>query len=201
MKDKIGLIITVIAIVGLFAGIYFLYSALSEKYTPERITVNDNSNNSDKNSWASSENTELKEYSVDNFTVYDADGNRVELWDFIGKPIVLNFWASWCGPCQSEIPHFEQAYAENSGVMFMMVNLDDTKSSGKDYIEKNGFTFPVYYDTTGEAAQKYGIMYIPTTFLIDRNGELVGKVDGSMSKDELNRCISLVNGEEELIIQ
>ncbi len=190
MKNKIGLIIAVIAIVGLFAGVYLLYGILSEKYVPEKISVNNTSGNS-----------ESKEYSVDNFTVYDADGNKVELWDCIGKPLILNFWASWCGPCKSEMPHFEKSFAENSDITFMMVNIDEIRSNGEEYVESQGFTFPVYYDITGEAAEKYGIIYIPSTFLIDRNGELVGQVEGSMSKDDLNRCISIVKGEEELVIQ
>ena len=83
----------------------------------------------------------------------------------------------------------------------MMVNIDEIRSNGEEYVESQGFTFPVYYDITGEAAEKYGIIYIPSTFLIDRNGELVGQVEGSMSKDDLNRCISIVKGEEELVIQ
>ncbi len=194
MKEKTKLIITVAVIIALFVGVYILYGILSDKNAPDRIAVNETNKNT-------AVNAEKKEYSVDNFTVYDAEGNRVELWDCIGKPLILNFWASWCGPCKSEIPHFETAYAENPDITFMMVNIDEIKSNGEEYIKSQGFTFPVYYDVTGEASEKYGIIYIPTTFLIDKNGELVGTVEGSMSKDDLSRCISIVKGEEELVIQ
>lgn len=200
MKNKVGLVIIIVVAVAVFLGIYHLYTSLSSEFAPTNIALNDNKQESGNNLSENTEDTK-KVYSADNFVVVDANGNKVELWDCIGKPLIVNFWASWCGPCKSEMPHFEKAYAENPDVAFMMINIDEIKTNGEKYVESQGFTFPVYYDTTGEAAEKYGIMYIPMTFLIDKNGELVGHVDGSMSKEDLDKCISLVKGEEELIIQ
>ncbi|MBR5721346.1 MAG: TlpA family protein disulfide reductase [Clostridia bacterium] len=203
MKNKIVLVVMILFVVVVFGGIYIAYGKLNNEYAPNKISVNTTENDNKTSSPSTSENTDnkdKKEYSVDNFTVFDAEGNKVELWDCIGKPLILNFWASWCGPCKSEMPHFEQAYKDNPDICFMMVNVTtsstDEKSSAAAYVKSPGFTFPVYFDTTGVASEKYGIMYIPMTFLIDKNGNLVGQVDGSMSKEELDECIRIVKGEE-----
>jgi len=124
------------------------------------------------------------------FTVQDLDGNDVKLSDFYGKPIVLNFWASWCPPCKIEMPEFNQAYNELNGeVQFLMINQTDgdreTIETGSEYIKSQGFTFPVYYDTELEAAYKYNVTAIPTTFFIDEDGYIISQVKGSMSKEIL----------------
>ena len=84
------------------------------------------------------------------FTVTDAEGNAVKLSDFRGKGVVLNFWASWCGPCKSEMPHFQTAYEQyGEDVHFLMVNMStafgDSSEDAKAVLTENGYTFPVYY--------------------------------------------------------
>ena len=124
------------------------------------------------------------------FTVKDSDGNDVNLSDFYGKPIVLNFWASWCPPCKSEMPDFEEVYkVAKDDVVFLMVNETDgnreTIEKGKAYVEENSFTFPVYYDTTLEAGYKYNVNAIPTTYFIDKEGNIANYVKGTVSKEAL----------------
>ncbi|MCI6589089.1 MAG: redoxin domain-containing protein, partial [Clostridiales bacterium] len=102
------------------------------------------------------------------FTCYDDAGNAVALSDMRGKPVVVNFFASWCGPCKMEMPYFDECYAKyGDRVTFMMVNLcafsNDTKENGKQMVESGGWTFPVYFDTDGEAATTYAIRAMPTT--------------------------------------
>ena len=85
-------------------------------------------------------------------TVYDRDGKEVHLSDYIGKPIVLNFWASWCGPCQMEMPDFNEKYQElGEEVQFLMINMTDgsreTVEKASAFIEEQGYGFPVFYDT------------------------------------------------------
>lgn len=205
MNKKLMYFIAVLAGIAIFVGIYFLYGELSSQYTPDNIAVSQNNSRSKNNPVNSGDTGKEKNYEVSNFTVYSSDGKRVELWNCIGKPIILNFWASWCGPCQSEMPEFEAAFKENPDIMFMMVNVTtssyETISSAKEFIDDSGYTFPVYYDIDGEAAERYGINAIPATFLIDKNGHLVASVTGSMGKEDMEECLSLLRGEEELIIQ
>ncbi|MEG1988421.1 MAG: TlpA disulfide reductase family protein, partial [Oscillibacter sp.] len=112
------------------------------------------------------------------FTVLDAQGSAVSLSDLIGKPIVLNFWASWCSPCKAEMPDFNAVYEElGEDVIFVMVDAVDgqreTVDSGKQHIADNEFTFPVYYDTEQEAISAYGASSLPTTYFIDKDGYVV----------------------------
>ena len=100
------------------------------------------------------------------FKVYDREGNPVSLSDMAGKPVVVNFWATWCGPCKSELPAFEKAYKTyGDKVEFMMVNLTDgqreTVPKVNEFISENEYTFPVYYDTKYSASAAYGISSIP----------------------------------------
>ena len=133
------------------------------------------------------------------FTVTDAEGNEVMLSDFRGKGVVLNFWASWCGPCKSEMPHFQEAYDQyGEDVHFLMVNmseaLGDSRANADAFLTKGGYTFPVYYDTNAECAYGYGVTGIPMTFFIDKNGNLVSGKTGMISKADLERRIQTILG-------
>ena len=128
------------------------------------------------------------------FTVYDAEGNAVTLDSLKGKPIVLNFWASWCGPCKSEMPDFEKVYAEyGDRVTFAMVNMTDgqseTQEKAQAHIDKEGFTFPVYFDLDQDAANTYGVSAIPTTYVIDADGNLVAYASGAISGEALSGAL------------
>ena len=145
---------------------------------------------------------ELEPDPAPDFTVYDKDGNPVKLSDMKGTPVVLNFWASWCPPCKGEMPDFDAVCKEYAGkVVFMMVNLTDGQSETQEraqaFIDSMGYTFPVYFDKESDAAYKYGIQSIPTTFFIDAKGNLIAYGSGAMDGDTLKRGISMIYAETE----
>lgn len=124
---------------------------------------------------------------AEDFTVQDWEGGQVSLSDYYGKPIVVNFWATWCGPCKSELPAFDNAYAAyQDEITFLMVNMTDgyseTVAGTKQFIEENGYSFPVYFDTSYEAYQAYGVTAIPMMLFIDADGKLIASQLGAMSE-------------------
>ena len=130
---------------------------------------------------------------VPDFVVYDGDSNEVRLSDFFGKPIVLNFWASWCGPCKSEMPDFQKVYEELGGqVQFIMVNVGEQMSEAAAFIASTGYTFPVYYDVSNNASFTYQISSIPATFFINAKGELVTYQVGMLEESLLRTAIDMI---------
>lgn len=140
-----------------------------------------------------SEETTLKEYPeigflAPSFSLKGLDGQIHELKQYRGKPIVLNFWASWCGPCIEEAPNFVKLYSKyGQDVQIVAINLtsSDNIKSVKEFVKENGFVFPVLLDQDGTTAKSYNIRPIPTTFFIDSKGEIVDGVYGGLTWPDL----------------
>lgn len=103
------------------------------------------------------------------FTLQDIYGKQVSLSSFHGKKVIVNFWATWCGPCVSEMPHFQELYDPDQLVV-LAIHVNQSAETAKSYVERQKFTFPVLLDTTGTTASAYSISAIPRTFFIDING-------------------------------
>ena len=143
--------------------------------------------------------TEAGKQEAPDFTVYDIDGNAHKLSEFRGKPVILNFWASWCGPCKSEMPDFDEKYQQyGDEIQFLMVNLTDgsqeTVETASAFISGQGYSFPVFYDTDVDGAVQYGVNAVPVTYLIDAEGYLVGWGQGALSGEALQGGIDLLLG-------
>ncbi len=149
--------------------------------------------------FSSCKQDEVSDVSVDlapNFTVLNENGDSVQLSDYIGKPVVINFWATWCPPCKAELPAFNKACAEYKDVVFLMVNLTDgtrdTKAVVDAFIAEAGYTFPVYYDTEYSAAYAYNVSSIPATYFINAEGRVVSSHVGMMDYATLVKGIERI---------
>lgn len=184
MKKYWKVVVGVLALAVLIGGSSILYSKLSDEYKPDSIGEID-------------ETQEPQMVAAPDFTVYDTEGNPVTLSEHFGKPIVLNFWASWCGPCKSEMPMFQEMYETyGEDLTFLMVNLTDggqeTVETAGGYIEKQEYTFPVYFDTEQQAAYAYYVSSIPVTYFIDAEGNLAAYGMGAMDEQSFLTRVGMV---------
>ena len=189
MKSKNLLLLLAGFFVMLMIGAGILYSSLTASVRPETATIT---------SPPSKQPAPEEEAVVPapDFTVYDGEQNPVKLSQYSGKPIVLNFWASWCGPCQMEMPHFEQAYLDlGEDIQFLMVNMTsgrETLKSAQDFLAETGYTFPVLFDLDLDAAYTYGAYSLPMTVFIDTQGNVQDVAIGAIDEATLLSKIALI---------
>ena len=175
MKKIITIIILSVVLILLIAASVFLYNSLAKEYT---APVDDSE--------------VLEKVLATDFVITDATGNTIKLSDFFGKPIVVNFWATWCSPCKMEMPYFEKAYKELDDVQFLMVNVGDNLDKALTFANENSYTFPVYSDSGYSATMAYGVSSIPMTLFINADGELVHSQIGTLSEEVLKSYIELI---------
>ncbi|MFR5684437.1 MAG: TlpA family protein disulfide reductase [Clostridia bacterium] len=188
LSEKKKTIIMIVAFIIIIFVVAILYNFLAGEYNKK------NENNQNTNSIAENMDEQEKVKATE-FVVFKEDGSKVKLSDVRGKkPIIINFWATWCEYCKKEMPDFEEAYVnEKDNIEFMMINFTDnqqeTLETAKTYIEENGFSFPVYYDMILDAVYKYEAFSLPLTIFIDKDGYIYRVNKGLITKDKLNSYI------------
>ena len=115
------------------------------------------------------------------FQLQDLNGQTVSISNLRGKPVLINFWATWCPPCRGEMPYLQEIYEEwaSRDLVILTINIGEGSPTVEAFMQSNNLSFTVLLDTKQDVAQKYNIQYIPTTFFIDKDGIIQDKVIGA----------------------
>ncbi|MGP7815643.1 thiol-disulfide oxidoreductase ResA [Niallia sp. 01092] len=128
------------------------------------------------------------------FVLEDMRGNKVQLSDLKGKGVFLNFWGTWCEPCQREMPYMEKQYNhyKNLGVEILAINVAESDVAIEAFVKRHNLSFPVLKDKDRAVTEAYDITPIPTTFLIDKNGKVLRVITGTMTESDIKNYMELI---------
>jgi cytochrome c biogenesis protein CcmG, thiol:disulfide interchange protein DsbE len=123
-----------------------------------------------------------------NFTLPDLDGREVSLNQFLGRPLIINFWATWCAPCRLEMPHIQEAFEahEKEGLVVLAVNQQEQDEQVSAFFDELGFTFTPLLDLDGEVSGAYGAYGLPSTYFIDESGVVTAVHRGILFPEQID---------------
>ena len=214
MKRVLGIIISLIL---LFTLANYFYVSAPKESTPNNIsetsleethmrpemsdnTLSDTEVDESTNSMSSTIKLPKLQESIPmtNITILDRFGNQINLTDLKGKPLIINFWATWCPPCKEEMPIFQSAYKKyKDKVQFIMINATDSKpfetsKHAKEYLDEQGIDLPVYFDQNFQAQTTYAVTSLPSTLIINSDGMIEYALRGPMTQDALEEVLSKI---------
>ena len=180
-------IIVIVAIVG---GIFVAFNAPSGSSDVGAVAGEGGS--------GSLEPAPIAGHPAPDFTLSTLDGEQVSLSDFRGQPVIINFWATWCGPCRIEMPEFQEAFSEHEsdGLVVLGVNLTerDSVNAVPAFLEEFGLTFPVVLDADGDVANTYKVFGQPASIFVDQNGDVHQVFYGPVNKAFIDARVSELLG-------
>lgn len=174
----------------------------NETITKEKETssVDDSSDaetttNNDESTDNTNEETDVEKPLAKDFELMNLKGEKVSLSDYKGQKIFLNFWASWCGPCREEMPDLNSFYESHKDENFVIiaVNVGEDKEIAESFMTDNGYTMPVLLDETTDVAAEYLVRGIPTTLVINESFEVIHRVSGTLSMDQIEEFYEKFN--------
>ncbi len=195
MTDKSKLVVTITVLLLTMIVSAALYNTYKDRVDPStgELTKTAQLENQLPVSPSTPESTNALAMKATDFTMQDSEGNDVLLSSFKDKPVVLNFWTSWCSHCKAEMPRFEEAYKKyGDQVQFIMLNAvksEKNRDDGRTFIKNSEYTFPVFYDVDGKAMTLYTIRGFPATIFIDKDGNIVEKSLGELTSEKLDENI------------
>lgn len=135
-----------------------------------------------------------KGHPAPDFTLTTLDGREVSLSDFEGQPVIINFWATWCGPCRVEMPHLQEAYTthQDEGLVVLGVNLTqrDSVNAVPGFLDEFGLTFPIVLDKNGNVAEAYNVIGQPASVFVNKDGTVHEVFYGPVNRDFIDQRIS-----------
>lgn len=129
------------------------------------------------------------------FSLPNLLGKQVSMSDFHNKPVMINFWATWCVPCRNEMPEIERVYLlrRDYGLVVLAINLKESRDVIEKYLKKNDFSFQILMDEAGNVSDKFQLFGLPTTYFIDKEGIIQYSYMGEMTKEIINTGLKAIS--------
>jgi thiol-disulfide isomerase/thioredoxin len=172
--------LTLIGLVIVLGGVWIIFSQASRS---DRVAE----------AGAGLEPAPIAGHPAPDFELKTLEGDTLRLSDFKGQPVLVNFWATWCGPCRAEFPDFQEAHVDNADNL-VIIGVNSTSADQRDlvddFVAEMGATFPIVLDETGETVELYRVLGLPTSVFIDRNGIINELFTGPINKAYIESKLS-----------
>lgn len=128
------------------------------------------------------------------FSLVNTDGEMVQLSDYRGQGVFINFWASWCEPCKEEMPDMQRQYElqKDKGVEILAINIAESELRATNFAERLNLTFPILLDRDRSVTRQYDFIPLPTSFFVDAEGIVVAKIEGMMSEEIIKEHMEMI---------